>query len=116
MDELPVFRAPKRRKVARPQSAERPSSAPPFVHDLNDGSKSGSQSSDEEGNAVQPQRRKPIKPSRLGVSFTSNALSHTEDDEALTIVPVDATSDNLRHMTNRFVGTTGQVVDVDNHM
>ena len=116
MEELPTFRAPKRRKFAKFAPARRPSSAPPLAQGDNDRPDADSTNSGTDDDNVQFQVRKAFRPSKLGVSFTSNAPAQREESNGLAIVPTDTTSDRLKQVTDRFIGTTGQVVDVDKHM
>lgn len=115
MDEVPVFRAPKRRKFAKATNAETPPESTTPVRSDDDGL-SSQVPSDDEAPATFPRLKKSLKPSRLGVTFTSNDRSHAEDESGLALVPVDTANDRLKDVANRFVGTTGQVVDVDRHM
>jgi ribosomal protein L21E len=115
MEDVPLFRAPKRRKFAKPLLAEKSSSAPRLAQD-SEHYRSDSRSSGDEQDTVQAHLRKSVKPSRLGVSFASNSRAHKDDEGQLAVVSANTTSDGLHQMTNRFVGTTGQVVDVDKHM
>lgn len=115
MDELPIFRAPKRRKFAKPTHAETLSDTTAPVR-IDDDGLSSEGSSDDEASATVSRSKKPIKTSRLGVTFTSNGRNHAEDGDEVALAPVVPADDRLKDMTNRFVGTTGQVVDVDKHM
>lgn len=115
MEDVPVFRAPKRRKFAKATHAETPPESTTQLH-ADDIALSLEGPSDDEVPAAIPRYKKPHKSSRLGVTFTSNDRSHAEYDNGLALVPVDTANDRLKDVANRFVGTTGQVVDVDKHM
>lgn len=115
MEEVPVFRAPKRRKFAKATHAETPPESTTQVHADDDGL-SSEVPSDDEAPAAVPRYKKPLKSSKLGVTFTSNDRSHGDDKSGLAPAPVDTANDRLKDVANRFVGTTGQAVDVDKHM
>jgi hypothetical protein len=111
MEAVPAFRAPKRRKLAKPSLAQEPFVQGGF-HDSDAEARSASDNPD----TIQTTLRRPLKPARPGVSFSSRAQRHDEENNGVALVPVEDTRDKLRQMTNRFTGTTGQVVDVDKHM
>lgn len=116
MEPLPVFRAPKRRRFTKPLQAERPSSAPPLTQADNNEPSSDEERSGGEADANVSLLRRPTKHPKAGVSFTSNVRASDEGSHDLALMPADTSSERLKNMANRFIGTTGQVVDVDKHM
>ena len=117
MEELPVFRAPKRRRVAKPGPEE--TSIQTLTRSQEDVAISLSQQDEdvhEDVFTAVSRSRKPIKPYRTGVIFTSASRPGGVNGDSLAVVPAEMASDRLKEISNRFVEPTGQVVDVDKHM
>ena len=115
MEEVPLFRAPKRRKVIKPPHVESDATTPTTSQDR-DGSPIDGEQSGNEAYAPAHRLKKPFKPSRPGVTFTSNARTRVEAPDTMTVVPSSTADDRLKDISNRFVGITGGTVDVDKHM
>lgn len=127
MEEAPIFRASKRRKHLRiqeeppedllqveekdQQSAHGPNSrAHPESDDSNEETPSN-------GGVVRARKnfRRPV----TGVSFSNNKVGNTSSDGNPRSSLVKATDESTRKpidITDRFVSSTGQVVNVDQHM
>jgi hypothetical protein len=124
MEEVPVFKAMKRRKLARPQhefSPERlPQPVPPNAKEVAERPEHGNVDHDEDARndvaisnliRARKQARRPV----TGVQFsTAKMVRGTSQDE------MPETSNEVAEksidISDRFVGSTGQVVNVDKHM
>ncbi|EXJ95474.1 hypothetical protein A1O1_00596 [Capronia coronata CBS 617.96] len=129
MDEVAVFRASKRRKVNRAQQERSPepaalgASTPPLrVEDKQDDTDKPQNEDDDRSEVdlshlirARKQLRRPV----AGVSFSNARTTHNRpDDDGFdsAIVKADQSVDKPLDITNRFVSSTGQVIDVDQHM
>lgn len=122
MDELPVFRAAKRRKHTKAPSQ----TLSDFTNEPDSTSKdqpsrdsvnSGDSDSADADVSVLIRARKPFKRPTTGVHFsTSKTRPGQDDDNHGVLVKADQTVDRPVDITQRFIGSSGQVVDVDQHM
>jgi len=129
MEEVAVFRASKRRKVARPHREASPESAPRATPTFSEIGASKSVGSGPEQrnvgddddevevtNLIRARKnyRKPV----TGVRF-SNTKDVPEDEARNTetaMIRTDQPPEQSMDITSRFVSSTGQVVNVDRHM
>lgn len=130
MEEVAVFRATKRRKLARPNRETPSEAAHPTTLKSSEieparlaGPDSEEQNVDdgdedfEITNLIRARKthRRPV----VGVRF-SNSKSVLEDEhrnvESAALVKADQPPDRPLDITGRFVSSTGQVVNVDQHM
>lgn len=116
MEAVPVFRAPRKRKItqASQQSHEKTTNQQDEVQEATSGAHEG-----EEGKILRDVVRasKSRRMPKSGMQFSNTIVRDSEGDSPLTVVPVDSTGEGSRDMSNRFVSSTGQqVVDVDKHM
>lgn len=118
-----MFRAAKRRKHTKgpsqtlsdsiPTEPESTSKDQPSRDNVNSGD------SDSTGADVSTliRARKPFKRPATGVRFsTSKARPGQDDDNHGVLVKADQSVDRPVDITQRFIGSSGQVVDVDQHM
>jgi hypothetical protein len=105
MDSAPVFRAPKRRKVFRSTIED--------VKEPEIDAHHGSSSNDEVGVV---RKSKTSRAQKKGVMFSNTVISNREEGSASALVQAETSSEGFKDMSNRFVSSTGQVVDVDKHM
>ena len=114
MDATPLFRAPKRRKVAHLRHIEEDSEAHPpadesVVPDEN------VDKDDEDHVSKLVRGRKSFRLARPGITFSTAVRFDGDQPQSTALTLADNTSDQPRDMINRFVGSTGQVLDTDNH-
>ncbi|OAP65213.1 hypothetical protein AYL99_01185 [Fonsecaea erecta] len=123
MEDVPVFRAVKRRKFIRPQdsSAESPNAASSKTNDAV--TSGGLETSDDDDDGDEGgissllRARKHIRKAVTGVKFSNTKFMHGADETTgMEVVKSDQNVDKPIDITNRFVGSTGQVVNVDQHM
>ncbi|RMD43981.1 hypothetical protein DV735_g1145, partial [Chaetothyriales sp. CBS 134920] len=112
MDELPRFRAPKRRKVNKLAVSDDGLSG--------DDSPQAQRAGAEDDQSVRIRTlRRPVSLRKGGVSFTAATATpsqqHPPGDLSLVLAD-DPPSDDTAQRPNRFVPPTGQLVDVDRHM
>jgi hypothetical protein len=124
MDETPIFRAPKRRKLARPQrdsppaepSQIAPESAEIIAKHAEQQNQQGAQMDETDiSNVIRARKhaRRPI----TGVQFsTTTAARQSADDAVAPSMDPESNAEKQIDISNRFVGSTGQVVNVDRHM
>ncbi|EXJ64169.1 hypothetical protein A1O7_00505 [Cladophialophora yegresii CBS 114405] len=124
MDEVPVFRVAKRRKFTRPREDVSPDSVqqppalsaderaePTLESNDNDHEEAGS------GISTLIRSRKHIRKPVTGVQFSNMKAVHQEDPSPSTeLVRSDESEAKPIDITGRFVGSTGQAVNVDKHM
>jgi hypothetical protein len=123
MEELPVFRAAKRRKHTKGPSETIPDSNPsgPTTSSINlpsgDNVDSEGKDSDDADVSALIRARKQLRRPATGVHFsTSKARLGQDDGNDGAIVKADETVDRPVDITQRFIGSSGQVVNVDQHM
>jgi hypothetical protein len=112
MEDTAIFRPAKRRKFSRQNAARNEGET-----DTPQTNVHSEQDSDEPGvTSILKLRRQ--QRSRMGGVQFSNAKPQnmTDDCELTTLMPAEPTADLLQTITDRFVGHSGQVVDVDKHM
>ncbi|KAK5026627.1 hypothetical protein LTS07_007561 [Exophiala sideris] len=128
-EEIAVFRATKRRKVARPHREASPDSAPPLTSKLSEIEPSrsvepGSEERNGGNDGEDPEitrlirARKNYRRPVAGVRF-SNTKSAPEDKDReaeSAMIKADQPPEQTLDITSRFVSSTGQVVNVDRHM
>lgn len=112
-----MFRAVKRRKLARhhhDSPSGEGSPKPSLDHVDDEDSMSGSTSSEADvGHIIRARNQIKRRPA-IGVSFSNaKVASENEEDESTAMTKAE---DNLKDIANRFVGSTGQIVNVDRHM
>ena len=115
MENLPLFRAPKRRKVAQVQHIDS-DDVPAPLKEHNEVDEAMSQSG-EEGvdNVVRVQKRQ--RSVRSGVTFSTTSGRMSEQPGSTALARADPSHEKPRDMSNRFVGSTGaQAVNVNDHM
>lgn len=112
MEDLPVFRAPKKRKLVQNRRDEEKVPTPAST----DGTAADTESQFPSETANVVRVRKLNKPMRTGIVFSNKVRDHGSDEPSTALVPVDSSNDRLKDMTNRFIGSTGQVIDEDKHM
>ena len=111
MEEIPLFRAPKRRKVYRLAAESEEDSA---IKDAT-GQPSNTHDAAEEPSTIVRAQRHPLR--RTGVNFTTSSHRLLEENKDDLAQESSATSTaNLQKIPERFIGSGGQVVNVDKHM
>lgn len=124
MEDLPVFRAAKRRKHTRVQSDSGQALSPPeatrLPEDQLDGGDDYNQeveSTDKDVSSLVKARKQFRRPT-TGVKFSNAKASRPGGGSGFgtTIAIADESTDRPIDITQRFVGSSGQVVDVDQHM
>ncbi|KAJ9607216.1 hypothetical protein H2200_008288 [Cladophialophora chaetospira] len=120
MEEVPVFKSAKRRKLTRTRMETSPDSAPQSASNNNNGSAraNASNEDDHEDDAVISKligARKNVRRPATGVHFSTTKAA-PEEDSSQAPVRLDESDEKPLDMTNRFIGSTGQVVNVDKHM
>ena len=124
MEEVPVFRAAKRRKFVRSQDLSSSDSARQSTRLTPNGSSQRASDDDDGGkdenhfgipNLIRA--RKHVRRPVTGVQFSTTKHGREPENE-LSTGPVrsDDNVDKPIDITSRFVGSTGQVVNVDKHM
>jgi hypothetical protein len=123
MEELPVFRAAKRRKHTKVPSQTVPDSITVEPGSLTNKQPSGDNVNSEDSDSGDfkvtslIKARKTLKRPITGVHFsTSKTRLGEEDDNSGALVKADQAVDRPINITQRFVGSLGQVVNVDQHM
>ncbi|OAL17902.1 hypothetical protein AYO22_11166 [Fonsecaea multimorphosa] len=122
MEEVPIFRATKRRKFARPHqesSAESPDAAALKTDDVvsSGGHETRDDDEDEGGISSLIRARKHVRKAVSGVQFSNTKVTQRADKATeMEVIKPDQDADKPIDITNRFVGSTGQVVNVDQHM
>ncbi len=112
MDELPLFRGPKRRKTTQIRHA----SDEPVLPPEEDGGKfEAPDGGDEDHVSKLVRARKLFRSAKSGVIFSTTSRLDGEESESMAPVPVETSNGQVRDMSNRFVGSTGQVADADNN-
>ncbi|KIX06033.1 uncharacterized protein Z518_04007 [Rhinocladiella mackenziei CBS 650.93] len=125
MEEAAVFRSSKRRKFARAQHVQSPESTSVALPAPAEGEAThadGDETQVENGAEVdianliraRKQHRKPA----AGVQFSNSDSTRktNEDNSNSPVAKADESVDKPIDITNRFIGSTGQVVNVDRHM
>lgn len=123
MEEIPVFRAAKRRKHTKGPSqtlsdviTDGPGS-PSKRRSSSDNVNSEDSESDDAGVMSVIKARKNLRRPTTGVHFsTSRSRPGQDDDNEGALVKSDQAVDRPIDITQRFVGSSGQVVNVDQHM
>jgi hypothetical protein len=114
MEEIPVFRTQKKRKVARhrSESVEDPSDSD---NDLEAGLDSPGRTGHEtQSNIIRAQKfGRRIKG---GITFSAAPRNPASTDQNLALTAAQPAEDKIKDMSSRFIGSTGQAVDVDKHM
>lgn len=123
MEELPVFRAAKRRKHTKGQSETIPDSTTsgPATSSINLPSGDNANSEDNESADIDVstliRARKQLRRPATGVHFSTSKVRLGQDDgNDGALVKADQTVDRPIDITQRFIGSSGQVVNVDQHM
>ncbi|KEF59984.1 uncharacterized protein A1O9_04832 [Exophiala aquamarina CBS 119918] len=123
MEELPVFRAAKRRKHVRGASQSIPDPIPsgpntPSIDQVSDHSVALEDNGSADADVpTLIKARKQFRRPATGVHFsTSKARFGQDDSNDGALVKADQTVERPVDITQRFVGGSGQVVDVDQHM
>ena len=120
MDEAPIFRAPKRRKVIKPtfdSSIPSPNQISPGSSQLTNTVNTHFVSDDDDSaKVVRGQRHHAGR--KAGIHFTASSHREESADAHLTaLVSSEAPPPpKIVDIPNRFVNSSGQVVDVDKHM
>jgi hypothetical protein len=111
-----LFRPKKRRKFQRPkhasedQDVDAPLTSP-------DNEEQSNHTSDAPALAEILKLRKANRNRRHGIEFsTSKAVPEADSSMSTSLTTTEPQADRLRAISDRFVGHTGQVVDVDKHM
>lgn len=113
MEEAPLFRAPKRRKTTQFHDTNE---EPLLPQRKEDEELSGAADEGEQGYVSKTVKlRKPFRNIRGGITFSTSSRAVGDLSDPTALMPADTLNDRPRDMTNRFVGSTGQVVDIDNH-
>ncbi|ETI28097.1 hypothetical protein G647_00546 [Cladophialophora carrionii CBS 160.54] len=122
MDEVPVFRGAKRRKFTRPREDTTPGSAQQPSASTGDeiaqrSYESNDNDQEETGSRIPTliRSRKHIRKPVTGVQFTNMKAVHQENTST-ELVRSDESEAKHIDITDRFVGSTGQAVNVDQHM
>jgi hypothetical protein len=118
MEGTPLFRPSKRSKFVRRHSSSEEEIAKPDL-----------QAASEDGDFAQLAEKQSLSMNEIlklrqqtrsrgtGVSFSNTKTIAVEDmPEARALALVDPASDRLKAMSDRFIGHSDQVVDVDKHM
>lgn len=116
MEDTAIFRPAKRRKFARQHGAKNEAEADLLQADQSPTQVASEQDSEPGVSSILKLRRQ--QRSRVGgVQFsTAKPQSMAEDSLSTALVPAENPTDGLKAMNDRFVGLSGQVVDVDKHM
>ena len=118
MDDAPVFRATKRRRLAKASKTSTEDASPSSLTQAltETGQHDGSQSDDGEYSTVIRASRT-SRPIRTGLNFSiASRRSEAETDEAALLVPKGEARENINAMSGRFVGAGGQIIEVDRNM
>ena len=116
MEPVPVFRAPKKRKLIQSPN-RRNNDELVSTREQEKGALDESANLDVVDNiATVIRARKSNRSAKSGITFSNTVRPVDNTDESKALVHADTSNDKLQDMSNRFVGSTGQVVDVDNHM
>jgi hypothetical protein len=124
MDGVPVFRVAKRRKFTRPREDISPDSiqqpSAPSADESAELPNESNQNDQEEvdaGSSTLVRPRKQVRRPVTGVQFSNRKAIHQADGNTSTaLVRSDENEAKPIEITDRFVGSTGQAVDVDKHM
>jgi hypothetical protein len=116
MEQLPVFRTSKKRKIVQLKKEEGEVELP--QDDPDTVVKPGDEGSDGGSEPTKVVRaRKPNRTLKNGLSFSAALRPGSNNDESTSLVLADCSGDKLEDMSNRFIGSTiGQSVDADQHM
>lgn len=120
---MAVFRSAKRRKINRPEKEKSPETAPlplsTLTREDEDQQKEDGETSIEDSSEVDLSNliraRRHVRRPVAGVQFSTTKPTHSPDDESAAS-KVEQTVDKPIGITNRFVSSSGQVIDVDQHM
>lgn len=124
MEELPIFRASKRRKHTKTHDDSTaeitidPSTMAESDRAIGD---DGHAQNEEDADGESSKRgviraRKPFRRPVTGVSFTNTRASERDDRNSSLVKAADEAKNRPVEITDRFISSTGQVVDVDQHM
>ncbi|KIW24444.1 uncharacterized protein PV07_10157 [Cladophialophora immunda] len=122
MEDVPVFRAAKRRRFARLQQETPVANPEADVSQTDDASLGGeNETLNDDGNeggiSSLIRARKHVRKAVSGVQFSNTKVMQRADgDTGMEVVKSDQNADKPIDINNRFVGSTGQVVNVDQHM
>ena len=118
MDEAPFFRPPKRRKFTSSRqdddNLEPPSSDQQGDVDRPFNNTANGLIEDEPTSVVRA--RKLHRSTLHGLTFSASSRADVENHGSSALIPHDAADEKLNDMSHRFTGSTGQAVDVDQHM
>lgn len=126
MEEVAIFRSSKRRKFNRTQhepAQDAPTALSPasptkdVVESRDEDVEESKQDGDDAGVSNLIRARKHHRRLVGGVQFSNTKSTHeaSNDNDGTSTAMVKA-EENPIDITNRFIGSTGQVVDVDQHM
>src|SRR4051794_4528215 len=115
-DDVALFRPAKRRKFHRPkranedQDVDAPLASP-------DNEEQSNHTSDAPALTEILKLRKANRNRRQGIEFsTTKPVGEAESSMSTSLTTIEPQADRLRAISDRFIGHTGQVVDVDKHM
>ncbi|EXJ89525.1 hypothetical protein A1O3_02592 [Capronia epimyces CBS 606.96] len=125
MDEVAVFRSSKRRKINRTQHERSPEPQTlPESTPIGDGDQQGDKADAQQSDASEVdlsnliRARKHVRKPVAGVQFSNTKTTHRLDADGSQSATFRAEQaiDKPIDIGNRFVSSTGQVIDVDQHM
>jgi hypothetical protein len=122
MDEMPIFKSSKRRKLTRPRDLQEvdQEAATQNLDDTDVTTAKHDQDDDESPKAAGVSgviKARALRRPVGGVQFsTARPMHHDGDDNSFALRKLDADEDKRIDIGNRFVGSTGHVVNDDKHM
>ena len=118
MENAPVFRAAKRRRLAKPfktSTADASSNSQSQALEQLDQHHGGQSGDGEYSTVIRASRNS--RYTRTGLRFSvASRRTETESDEAAPLVPRGEAKDSPNAMSGRFVGAGGQIIEVDRNM
>ena len=116
MDDIPIFRAPKRRRFNKPATqAEDNPTIDTFTLVSPDHSASENANDENKPAVIRAQRQSASR--KTGISFSaSTRAGQFNRPDAMALIPSDAPSPPMTDIPSRFVNPGGQVANVDKHM
>lgn len=118
MGDAPIFRATKRRRLAKPFKTSTedasPSTQTQALEEIEQ--RHGGQSDDGEYSTVIKASRN-SRSTRTGLNFSiASRRTEAERDEAALLVPRGEAKESINAMSGRFVVAGGQIIEVDRNM
>jgi hypothetical protein len=122
MDDVPIFKSSKRRKLTRPRDLQEvdQEAATPNINDTDVTTAKHDQDDNESPKVAEVSgviKARALRRPVGGVQFlTARPMHHDGNDNSSALRKLDANEDKGIYIGNRFVGSTGHVVNDDKHM